>query len=245
MTAFVDLPARTAEPFWSAVTGCTLSARRGEREEFATLVPADGDAHLRVQTVAAGPGGCHLDLHVDDFAATAERAVRLGASVRAELDDVVVLGSPGGFGWCLVGHQGERTRTRPVRWPGGHRSLVDQLCLDIPASRYDAECSFWSALTGWEHRHGRYDDFSALAGPESMPLRLLLQRTRDDDGPVRAHLDLACDDVEAEVRRHLGLGATIVRWMPVWTTLRDPAGLDYCVTGRDPDTGRLSASAGG
>ena len=134
--------------------------------------------------------------------------MRWGASVRAELDDLVVLGSPGGFGWCLVGHDGERTRTRPVRWPGGHRSLVDQLCLDIPASRYDAECDFWSALTGWELRRGGYGDFSVLVRPESMP-------------------------------RHLGLGAVVVRRMPVWVTLRDPAGLDYCVTGRDPETGLL------
>jgi len=58
-----------------------------------------------------------------------------------------------------------------------------------------------------------------------MPLRLLLQRLgRGDDTAVRGHLDLACDDVEAEVQRHLTLGARVVRRTPIWVTLEDPAG---------------------
>jgi Glyoxalase-like domain len=55
-----------------------------------------------------------------------------------------------------------------------------------------------------------------------------------------AHPDLACDDVDAETTRHEALGATVVRVMPNWTTLRDPAGLSYCITRRNPDTGTLS-----
>src|SRR6266508_2409213 len=69
VTAFLDLPSQLAGPateFWLAVTGYSLSPRRGKRQEFATLVPAAGDAFLRMQTVWDGPGGCHLDLHVDD-----------------------------------------------------------------------------------------------------------------------------------------------------------------------------------
>jgi hypothetical protein len=48
------------------------------------------------------------------------------------------------------------------------------------------------------------------------------------------HLDLACDDAPAEVTRHVGLGAAVVRVTEQWTTLRDPAGREYCVTGRRP-----------
>jgi Glyoxalase-like domain len=56
---------------------------------------------------------------------------------------------------------------------------------------------------------------------------------------VTSHLDLACDGVEAEVDRHLGLGARVVRRMQYWATVEDPTGRHYCVTRRDPDTGVL------
>jgi hypothetical protein len=58
--------------------------------------------------------------------------------------------------------------------------------------------------------------------------------SEDDAGPARAHADLASDDVPAETRRHRELGAAVVRIAEHWTTLRDPAGLTYCITDRDP-----------
>jgi hypothetical protein len=76
--------------------------------------------------------------------------------------------------------------------------------------------------------------------PPGMPLGLLVQRLDDDSSaPCHFHLDLACEDVEAEVRRHKALGAGVVRVMPGWTTLVDPSGLFYCVTRRDPGRGTL------
>ncbi len=66
LTAFVDRDGVTfneAVRFWLAATGSTLSTPRGDHTEFATLVPFDGDAYLRVQRVDVG-GGSHLDLHV-------------------------------------------------------------------------------------------------------------------------------------------------------------------------------------
>jgi hypothetical protein len=69
-----------------------------------------------------------------------------------------------------------------------------------------------------------------------MPLRLLLQRIRA--GPGGMHVDFACDAVAREVDRHVALGAAHVRDGDGWVTLRDPAGRDYCVTGRDPAPGR-------
>ena len=52
MTAFLDLPpARHAAGvgFWRAATGTTMSSPRGDAAQFATLIPPDGDAFLRVQ----------------------------------------------------------------------------------------------------------------------------------------------------------------------------------------------------
>ena len=71
--------------FWRDVTGWQVSPSRGEAGEFATFVPPAGDPHLLVQRLAAGPSRIHVDLHVDDPQAAAERAVRLGARVVADL----------------------------------------------------------------------------------------------------------------------------------------------------------------
>ena len=78
-----------------------------------------------------------------------------------------------------------------------------------------------------------------LIRPTGMPLRVLLQRRDEGDGPVTAHFDLATTDREAEVARHLALGAVVDGGGPRWTRLRDPAGMLYCVTDRDPVTGLL------
>jgi len=245
MTAFLDFPAATFEQgsaFWQAVTASAASAPRGADAEFATLLPARGDAFLRVQRLHDGPAGCHLDLHADDVPAMAAHAERLGAAVIGQPDGYVVLRSPAGLSFCVVGDEGETERPPPALWPGGYSSLVDQLAVDIPPESYDRELRFWSRLTGWPETSGSRPEFTFLSRPAGMPLRLLLQRLDEPQasGPgCTAHLDLACDDVPAERARHESLGARIVRVMPSWTTLQDPAGLLYCITGRNPATGKI------
>ncbi|MEV4640145.1 VOC family protein [Actinoplanes sp. NPDC049548] len=235
ITGFLDSPSRAADGFWQAVTASTLSSRRGPGGEFATLLPGGGDAYLRVQVVGDGLARAHLDLHVEDVPAQARRVVGLGAVVVLDEGDLVVLRSPAGLLFCLVRWHGEAVRPALVGSPGG-RSVVDQWCLDIPAGSFEAEADFWAAVTGWPRRSGSLPEFDFLVRPEAMPLRLLLQRI---GGPVAGmHPDLAAEDRLAEVARHEGLGACVVRATPSWTTLSDPVGRLYCVTDRDPVTGR-------
>ncbi|GAB2572050.1 hypothetical protein Aab01nite_03720 [Paractinoplanes abujensis] len=231
ITGFLDAPGRDAEGFWSAVTGSVLSPRRGD---FATLVPVDGDAYLRVQVLRGSPPRTHVDLHVGDVGAAAVEAVELGARVvLAQGDGLVVLRSPAGVVFCLVSWHGEAVRPRPVTWPGGHVSAVDQLCVDVRGDVFDREVGFWSAVTGWRRAPSDLPQFEHLVRGAGLPLKLLVQRT--ESGGAGMHVDLACTDVAAEVRRHVGLGAVVVRRVPgEWTTLRDPSGREYCVTGRSP-----------
>lgn len=236
ITGFLDSPSRAAEGFWQAVTGSSLSSRRGPGGEFATLLPGGGDAYLRVQVVGDGSARAHLDLHVERVAAQARRVAGLGAVVVHDEDDLVVLRSPAGLLFCLVAWHGEAVRPAPVSWPGG-RSLVDQWCLDIPAASFEAEADFWAAVTGWARRSGSRPEFDFLVRPDGMPLRLLLQRTGDALSGM--HPDVASDDRHAEVARHEGLGASVVRVAESWTTLQDPVGRLYCVTDRNPATGGL------
>lgn len=238
VTAFLDFPAPSFEAgvdFWSEVTGSTLSRFRGVSDEFATLLPDSGDPWLRVQRVASGPGGVHIDLHVEDVTAFAWQAISLGAmEVMREETELVVLRSPGGFSFCVVGWDGESKRGE-LR-PG----IVDQVCLDISPSSFEAEVRFWGALTGWRPRQGSHSEFVALVRPEGIPIRLLLQRLVDNrPGGVTAHLDLAGGEHVPDVtHRHVALGARAVRESG-WTTLRDPVGREYCVTRRLPATGLL------
>ncbi|MGO4257934.1 VOC family protein [Marmoricola sp. RAF53] len=224
ITAFLDLPAASFDAgtaFWSAVTGSTLSAARGADGEFATLLPdSGGEPFLRVQRTGAAVPGVHLDLH------EAEGAFEVRTS-------------PGGFTFCANVDAGG-PRPAPVVHPGGHTSLVDQLCLDVPPDAYDAECAFWADLTGWELAPTSAPYMRQLVRADGMPLRILLQRRDEGSGPVTAHLDLATTDREAEVARHLGLGAKIDFVGGRWTRMTDPAGGVYCVTDRDPGTGLLA-----
>ena len=100
--AFIDRPAEgfeAASAFWSTVLKWTVSSRRGDHDEFATLLPPDGDAYLKLQAVGAG-GGMHLDLAVSDVRAFVDRARGLGAQVTADHQ-----------GFLLVVPVGEQTDT--------------------------------------------------------------------------------------------------------------------------------------
>jgi predicted enzyme related to lactoylglutathione lyase len=244
LTAFIDRSASgmdAAVRFWSRVTAGSLSAPRGERGEFATFLPDDGDAFLRVQTLLEGSGGTHLDLHVPDVEAAAERAVALGAQAQPR-DGYVSLRSPAGLPCCLVpDHVAVPRRPGPVTRDAGHCSLVDQVCVDVPPGSYDAEVAFWQEITGWQLRPGSRPEFAYLVRPAHLPLRILLQRLDDSpgDAPATCHLDLACTDVAAEAALHESWGAEVVARFPDWTTLADPTGAAYCLTRRDPATGTL------
>ncbi|HET8602785.1 MAG TPA: VOC family protein [Marmoricola sp.] len=235
LTAFLDFRPASAEAgtaFWGGVTGSALSHPRGEHGEFATLLPPTGDPWLRVQRLAsASPARVHLDLHTDDAASLRRAADGLGA-VLVHDEGNAWYTSPGGLPFCVVGGH-ETAVPAPVDW-GTHRSRVDQVCLDISHGAWQREVGFWSGLTGLGILDVDAPEFQRLDVPAALPLKVLLQRRDDDDGPTRAHLDLASDDPAAEVARLRSLGATVLHDGDAWTTLADPAGLELCVTERRP-----------
>ena len=240
MTASLDTPLTSeagARAFWLAVTD--TQPRREPGDDAVALQPRQGDAFLQFRVVEHPPPRVHLCIHVDDVASEVAHARSLGARLIAQQHPRTLLASPGGFRFGVTSVRGERRRPPPVEAPEG-RSLVDQICIDVHPMLFEPEAAFWSALTGWERRPARLAEFEYLDRPPGIPLRVLIQRL--DDGPqkpVSAHLDFACDDVEAVVGRHQSLAAIVVRRTPYWTTMRDPAGREYCLTARDPDTGEL------
>lgn len=246
LTVFVDLPAghhADGQRFWSAVTGWPVSPPRGEDGEFTTLLPAGGEPHVKLQRVGGTTPRTHLDLHVADPTAASATVEDLGGVVvQRSPHGYVVMRSPGGYVFCLVGHEQRDRPAAPTEWPGGHTSLLDQVCLDIPGDDYDAELAFWAPLTGWAVvPSATRPELTRLRHPEGQAVHVLLQRLEHGDGPVRGHLDLATTDRAAEVARHELLGATREPTQPGerWTVLRAPTGERYCITDRDPLTGRL------
>ncbi|KOG38210.1 VOC family protein [Streptomyces resistomycificus] len=235
--AFIDRPAERldrAQEFWTAVTDTRLSPPRGDRGEFATLLPDGADACVKVQGVADGSGGAHLDFAVEDVPQFVASALRCGASIAAEHGDWAVLRSPGGQLFCAVPWHGEAVRPPVVRG-----SRLDQVCLDVPPSAYEAEVAFWGTLLpGWQSLSGSLPEFHVVKPPPGLPVRILLQRL-GEERPLSAHLDLACADTGATRAAHERLGAELVVHGRHWTVMRDPAGGTYCLTGRDPETGGL------
>jgi predicted enzyme related to lactoylglutathione lyase len=239
LSVFADVPAdhfRASLDFWQRVTGTTRGEPAGDDSEFTPLVPPEGDRYLWLQLVRHGPAGWHPDLHVSDLDRAKRHAVEAGGRLTRDTGDLAVFATPAGQAFCLVAEPPERTRRRPEppTWDAG-RSLADQLCLDIPAERFEEECEFWTTLTRWPMASTGRSEFRRLQPPGTLPVQFLLQRLGADDADgARAHLDLSADDPDAEVARHLELGATVTGPTKGWTTMRDPGGLTYCVTRRRP-----------
>jgi hypothetical protein len=232
VTAFLDFPAHAYDAgvsFWAAATGSTVSSPRGDHGEFGTLLPPDGDPYLRVQRLGAGPTRVHLDLHDPTLK---DRAIAHGARLIAE-DGYATLASPSGLVFCVVS---ESLSRRPMIGD----LVLDQVCIDVAEHAFGDEFEFWERLLD---RDGDDDggQFAHLPRTPDEPLRVMLQRC--GPGTTKAHLDFAATDRHASVRWLVGLGATEVRRTTDWTTLRDPAGLEFCVTDREPGTGRLPAES--
>jgi hypothetical protein len=235
--AVIDAPQRdhpTSAAFWQGALGWPLGPPWDGHPELRSFQPPDGSAYVHLQHVDAEPR-VHLDLESVETDETVARAVDLGAALVAEHDRWRTLRSPGGLPFCVVA-AAEHAAPEPVAWPDGHRSRMVQVCIDSPRSVHDREVSFWRALLV-----GRWvgSDAAEFAGKwhddAGSPLQLLFQRLDETDGITRAHLDHGTDDVPAEVRRLLDLGAADRGAGRGWHTLVDPAGLPVCVTENAPE----------
>jgi predicted enzyme related to lactoylglutathione lyase len=98
----------------------------------------------------------------------------------------------------------------------------------------DALADFWAAALGYE-RGGFDPPYVALTDPSGYGPRLLLQRVPEPKtAKNRMHPDLRVADMDAELARVTGLGATVVRGPFVddgWptTVLADPEGNEFCL----------------
>ena len=101
----------------------------------------------------------------------------------------------------------------------------------------DAAASFWQAALGYERLHQR-GAFTTLVPPRGDPRPPILIQRVDVvmPGKTAVHVDVIVDDMEAEVARLQGLGASVAwqvdetdRGGSRWTTMAAPHGTLFCV----------------
>jgi hypothetical protein len=116
-----------------------------------------------------------------------------------------------------------------------HRSRLCAVCVDVPRDHYDESIRFYTELIG-RIATPADDDPDYVSYGESAPGVELMVQAVGDPTP-RAHLDIETDDIEAEVARLVGLGATEVARIRTWVVMRDPVGNPFCVVRvQMPDT---------
>jgi hypothetical protein len=140
-------------------------------------------------------------------------------------------------GPCAGAGSSRRTGVRVITM---HRSRVYALLIDTPTPEAEAAAAFWAAALGVTARPlPGEEQFISLHG--AMP-GLIVAVQSVDDAP-RFHVDIETDDVEAETRRLLGLGAEEVsRWREC-RTLRVPGGHLMCVLPVHSDPAVFEAEA--
>ena len=114
-----------------------------------------------------------------------------------------------------------------------HRSRLSTLLIDVPADDAGRSAAFWSAALGTTAQAGDEPEFTVLPG--AVPG--LVTAVQAIAGSARYHLDIETDDVDAEVARLVGLGATEVSSWQGCRTLQAPGGHLLCVIPlhSDPD----------
>lgn len=122
-----------------------------------------------------------------------------------------------------------------------HRSRLYAIVIDC--NDLDDGVRFWGEALGLESGppDSADDPYRELRG-ETGNLHLLLQRVPEPKtAKTRVHLDIATDDVAAEVRRIEALGAQRQQQIEDWWIMLDPFGNEFCVV--PVETARLGESA--
>jgi Glyoxalase-like domain len=216
------------------VLGWPAGAAWDGHAELRSFEPPEGTPYVHIQSID-GPPRVHIDVEREDSDEAVGRALDLGATLVGGSDSWRTLRSPGGLPFCVLRTPAHEP-IRPVSHPDGHRTRMVQVCVDSPAASHDAEVAFWQTFLGDRWVPSRHPEFAGKWHDDvGSPVQLLFQRLDEPDGPVRAHLDLGTDDLPADVRRLLALGAVDAGAGRGWHVVRDPLGSPFCTTLNSPE----------
>jgi hypothetical protein len=239
--AVIDVPAgqeaATAD-FWGNALGWPAGDPWRGHPELLSFDPPTGSSYVHLQRIGGSPR-VHLDLESKAPIETVTRAVDLGAELVDDNSVWRTLRSPGGLPFCVLQAK-EHDSPEPVAFGDGHRTRMVQVCVDSPQHAHETEVEFWRRLVPGRWVTSSDVEFAGKWHDDAgSPIQLLFQQLEEADGLVRAHLDLGTDDLRAEIRRLVDLGATDVGQGRGWHVLRDAAGQRFCVTVNSPEQTRL------
>ena len=112
-----------------------------------------------------------------------------------------------------------------------HKSRLGALVVDCESENLFEYAEFWGAALGSEpeSQEGQINQrYVRLNGGRASEAQVILQKV---DHPGRVHFDIETDDIEAEVKRLLSLGAKVVERMEKWVIMEAPSKHRFCVIG--------------
>ncbi len=105
-----------------------------------------------------------------------------------------------------------------------HRSCLAGFIIDCEGDDLAGAADFWTAALGDRERREQQGPYVVL--DDEAGLHVEVQRVTH---PSRVHLDIATDDITAEVRRLERLGARQVAAVRTWVVMEAPTGHRFCV----------------
>jgi predicted enzyme related to lactoylglutathione lyase len=109
-----------------------------------------------------------------------------------------------------------------------HKSKLGGFIIDCRTDDLGAAAHFWGSALGLPIRElpGTEGDLYRRLEDRQHGLDIEVQKV---DHPSRVHLDIETDDIEAEVRRLVALGAKRVQAVQTWVVMEAPTGQRFCV----------------
>lgn len=105
-----------------------------------------------------------------------------------------------------------------------HKSKLAGFIIDCQTDDLDTAADFWSAALGapLKKKEGKYVTLQTAPGEPYVEVQSVSH-------PSRVHIDIESDNIEAEVKRLIGLGASEVARIRDWVVLEAPTGQRFCV----------------
>ena len=167
------------------------------------------------------PQQFHLDIQTADLAASAERAVSLGATRLADGPSWITLADPAGhpFDLCQL---------------DGAGSPMPLFAVTIDAPDASGLADFYAAVTGWDKVYDGPEGAMLSGDGRSLMFQKVAELTPpawpDPARPQQAHLDLMVRDLDDGEARALALGATrLDGGGEHFRVFADPAGHPFCL----------------
>jgi predicted enzyme related to lactoylglutathione lyase len=112
-----------------------------------------------------------------------------------------------------------------------------ELHVNIDCSSLERMVDFYTQALGYELYGTAGEHYSSIMPPEGGDgPKLVFQKVPEAKvAKNRMHLDLIVDDIEAEARRFVDLGATRISQQPIteygitWIVMHDPEGNEICL----------------